>query len=241
VILDNRSFSDFWSHQLNIMDRDERERIRLRRQMEMYPFNRRCFSELTTSQLELLRQNHPSINEPYQYFGRSCYLLGRALVENTHLRALALSQAVLSEADAGALSEGISQSKLESLAISCKVQVPERIWSIVYQGIQASQTIQKLSFGQVPVDAVVSLGNALPLMMSLRALFFKCLTLTEPGAQALGRGIIQSKLKRLALSNCIQEQPEDSGNIRLILYQGIQASPTMQELSFIYQFRPLLS
>ncbi len=208
-----------------------REAEQIRREERRF---RRC--KIMTNQLEALRQNQPSIKEAIWYPEPGFLLsLGQALMGNTHLRNLDLLDIRFSEADARALSAGIGQAKLESLDISCPVQVPsERIWATLCQGIQASQTIQKLSFSDVPIDALVGLGDALPLMPSLRTLSVERLFLTKPGAQALARGIGHSKLQRLELTHCIWEQTDEAGIFWLTLHLGIQASQAIQELSFKY-------
>jgi hypothetical protein len=63
------------------------------------------------------------------------------------------------------------------------------------------------------------------------------LVLNEAAAQSLAHGLAQSNLQRFTIRNSIQERPTEEtsddgvGRIRQIFFRGIQASPTLQELT----------
>jgi Ran GTPase-activating protein (RanGAP) involved in mRNA processing and transport len=182
--------------------------------------------------LDKVRRNHPTFrawhfNEPYRcprY--RMHLLLGQALMGNTHLRKLTLPISRVLEFDAQILAQGIGQSKLNCVRIRLMENHQETrvFWQMLYQALQYSQTIQVLRLQRVPNDELANLGATLPLAQSLQRLVVENLVLTEQGAQALAHGIKQSKLQRLELTTGIREQPEASGRIRQIFYQGLRQS-----------------
>jgi hypothetical protein len=56
------------------------------------------------------------------------------------------------------------------------------------------------------VEHIIGLGDALPLMKSLRKLVLNRLSLNEPGVQALGRGICKSDLKSLTIWHSLERR-----------------------------------
>jgi hypothetical protein len=199
--------------------------------------------------LRRLEKNDPSFTnftchlpQHKYYFDNFHNWLAEALAHSIHLRRLDLRPFMVNEENAQAVASGIGQSNLTSIYITDWIH-PTRegldetrrmlLWQALYQGLQASRSIQELCFKNLTIDAAEGLGQSLPLIQSLRKLVLDNPIMTEASAHSIAGAISHSTLESLTLNlGAIAEEEEDIPTVRQILYQGIIASQTIRELSF---------
>ncbi len=189
--------------------RQDREPIGLRPQAEYDPF-RRCRYE-PTAYKQLEDATKPSLDQRTISVLRTQLPSAESSADgNTHLRDLFLNSVVLNEADAGVLSESISQSKLESLAIH-----PMRLPHDQQQGylyiklisdvLLGSTSLKKLHFtwNKWNVDNFTLLAQALSHNVSVTSLALSVNELGERGLEGLLQGLRRNEsITDLKLSRC---------------------------------------
>jgi hypothetical protein len=180
-----------------------------------------------------------------------CILFQEAIRRSNYFSHLTINEMILDGEEMQALARGISRSKLTFLAIHGSISLPlspaqsaKDLWHLFYQGVQSCQTIQDLRFlhSRRKNDALIGLGNILPVMSSLQSLALNGLTLTEPVARALANGIGSSKqLTTLHMSGtmlCLMEiftEPtptDETWRAWHVLFDGITSCETIRELRF---------
>jgi hypothetical protein len=160
--------------------------------------------------------------------------LGQNLPLMKSLRKLVLDEPIMTEAAAQGLATGMARSTLEALAITLDSMADEpTIGRILYQGIILSQTIQEFALESARMEHIVDLGEALPLMKRLRKLCLDgySLQMTEPGGQALTRGICQSNLECLTIWHSTEQNQSEL--YRRLLFDVLRENKSITTLELM--------
>jgi hypothetical protein len=170
--------------------------------------------------------------------------LGQSLSLMKSLRKLILDEPVMTKLGAQTLATGIGESTLEALFINLgdgtnrgsrigqilSKGMP-RIGRILCKGIVASQTIQELVFQPACLEHMIDLGDALPLMKSLRKLGLGTL-LTVPRIQALGKAIgLTANLESLTIWH--DPEQDQSRWYCEMLYDALSVNKSLTTLTLL--------